>query len=130
MRGTRWSAAAWIAGLGTALVVAGCSHPGTALPPAEAHQGDPDHGKELISQYGCGSCHVIPGVDGANGLVGPPLTQFGKRSYIAGELPNNARNLQRWIENPPAIEPGTAMPDLGVSSIDARDIAAYLLTLG
>jgi cytochrome c1 len=130
MRGARWAAPAWIAGLGAALVVAGCSHPGTAQPPAESHQGDPAHGKALISQYGCGSCHVIPGVDGADGLVGPPLTQFGKRSYIAGELPNNASNLQRWIVDPPAVEPGTAMPDLGVSPIDARDIAAYLLTLG
>ena len=130
MRGTRWSATAWLAGLGAALVVAGCSHPGTAMPPAESHQGDPAHGQQLIAQYGCGSCHEIPGVDGADGLVGPPLTHFGKRSYIAGQLPNNASNLQRWIEDPPAVEPGTAMPDLGVSSIDARDIAAYLLTLG
>lgn len=120
----------WLAGLGTALVVVGCSTPGSHVPAAESHQGDPDRGAKLIAQYGCGSCHEVPGVNGANGLVGPPLTAFGKRSYIAGQLPNNAANLQRWIEDPQAVEPGTAMPNLGVTSIDARDIAAYLLSLG
>jgi cytochrome c len=130
MKRSRWSGPAWVVGLGAALVVAACSSPGTAQPPAESHQGDPGHGKQLIAQYGCGSCHEIPGVAGANGLVGPPLTHFGKRSYVAGVLANNAGNLQRWIEDPPAVDPLTAMPDLGVSTIDARDIAAYLLSLG
>jgi cytochrome c1 len=120
----------WLAGLAAALVAAGCSTPGGSVPSAEAHLGDPDRGARLISHYGCGSCHVVPGVNDADGLVGPPLTDFGRRSYIAGELPNNATNLQRWIRDPRAVEPGTAMPDLGVTSVDARDIAAYLLTLG
>jgi cytochrome c len=120
----------WGAGLFAALVVAGCANPGAAQPPAESHLGDPARGSQLIASYGCGSCHVVPGVRGADGLVGPPLTDFGKRSYIAGELPNNAANLQRWIQDPPSVEPGTAMPNLGVTPIDAQDIAAYLLSLG
>lgn len=126
----RRTALPWLLGLGAAAVVAGCSQPSTTLPPAESHQGDPHRGAELIASYGCGSCHTVPGVTGANGLVGPPLTAFGKRSYIAGVLPNNAANLQRWIEDPQAVVPGNAMPNLGVTSIDARDIAAYLLSLG
>ena len=120
----------WSLGLGAAAVVVGCSTPAATVPPAESHQGDPQRGAQLITQYGCGSCHQVPGVNGANGLVGPPLTAFGKRSYIAGVLPNNATNLQRWIQNPQQVVPGNAMPDLGVTSIDARDIAAYLLSLG
>ncbi|GAA4574540.1 hypothetical protein GCM10023176_41760 [Micromonospora coerulea] len=98
-------------------------------PPPEVHSGRPDRGAELITRYGCGSCHTIPGVSRADGLVGPPLTRFGARSYIAGQLPNNADNLSRWITDPQAVEPGTAMPKLGVSAIDAQDIAAYLYTL-
>ncbi|MEU9743746.1 c-type cytochrome [Micromonospora chersina] len=98
-------------------------------PPPESRTGRPDRGAKLIAQYGCGSCHTVPGVDRAGGLVGPPLTRFGARSYIAGELPNNADNLRRWITDPQAVEPGTAMPKLGVSAIDAQDIAAYLYTL-
>jgi cytochrome c1 len=110
------------------VVVAACSRT-PAPPPPESRAGHPDRGAELIARYGCGSCHTIPGINRANGLVGPPLTRFGARSYIAGELPNNAGNLQRWISDPQAVEPGTAMPDLGVGAIDAQDIAAYLYTL-
>lgn len=98
-------------------------------PPAEVPSGDPARGARLIDQYGCGSCHTVPGVRGANGLVGPPLIRFGSRSYIAGELPNSGANLQRWIRHPQEVEPGTAMPDLGVTKTDAEDIAAYLFTL-
>lgn len=98
-------------------------------PPPESRNGRPDRGAELISRYGCGSCHTIPGVNRADGLVGPPLTRFGARSYIAGQLPNNADNLRRWVSDPQAVEPGTAMPNLGVTAIDAQDIAAYLYTL-
>ncbi|MGW3808894.1 c-type cytochrome [Micromonospora sp. NPDC005113] len=98
-------------------------------PPPESRNGRPDRGAKLIAQYGCGSCHTIPGINRADGLVGPPLTRFGARSYIAGQLPNNADNLRRWIADPQAVEPGTAMPNLGISAIDAQDIAAYLYTL-
>jgi cytochrome c1 len=73
---------------------------------------------------------VVPGVREANGTVGPPLIDFRDRGYIAGELPNNATNLIRWIMDPRGVEPGTDMPDLGVTDQQARDIAAYLYTLG
>jgi cytochrome c1 len=98
-------------------------------PPSQSRDGYPERGARLIQQYGCGSCHTVPGVDRADGLVGPPLTRFGARSYIAGELANNADNLGRWIQDPQSVEPGTAMPNLGISEVDARDIAAYLFTL-
>jgi cytochrome c2 len=91
--------------------------------------GNPDRGPLLIRSYGCGTCHTIAGVTGANGLVGPPLTGIAQRSYIAGVLPNAPENMVRWIENPKAVDSLTAMPVLGVSSADARDIAAYLYTL-
>ena len=44
-------------------------------------------------------------------------------------LPNTPQNLIRWIQNPPAVDPLTAMPNVGVTQADARDIAAYLYTL-
>lgn len=94
-----------------------------------AINGDPHRGKALIQSYGCGACHIIPGVPGAKGLVGPPLMYFAERTMIAGEVPNVPNNLVSWVENPPAIEPNTAMPNLGVSQAQAQDIAAYLYTL-
>lgn len=88
-----------------------------------------ERGARLISQVGCGSCHVVPGIRGAQGRVGPPLSFWSQRVYIAGRLPNRTDNLVPWLMNPPAVEPGTAMPDLGLTEAQARDIAAYLYTL-
>lgn len=99
---------------------------------AQARQvegGSPERGKEAIAAYGCGSCHMIPGIPGARGKVGPPLTDWSERVYIAGEVANSTDFLIRWIEMPQAIEPKTAMPNLRVTEGDARDIAAYLYTL-
>ena len=91
--------------------------------------GDPDRGQAEISSYGCSSCHTIPGVHGANALVGPPLTHMGARTYVAGMLQNTPDNLEEWIKDPPHINPKTAMPNLHVTSSDARDITTYLYSL-
>jgi cytochrome c2 len=96
---------------------------------ARAAVGDPQQGKQLIAQYGCAACHIIPGIREARGLVGPPLFDFADRTMIAGELPNTAVNLERWLENPPGVEPRTAMPNVGLTAPQAQDIAAYLYTL-
>jgi cytochrome c2 len=91
--------------------------------------GNAQHGRDLIRHYGCGSCHVIPGIAGADATVGPPLTQMGRRIYVAGMLRNTPDNLARWIEHPQQIAPGNAMPEMGIGQAQAQDIAAYLLTL-
>jgi cytochrome c2 len=91
--------------------------------------GNAGRGREVIEQFDCGSCHTIPGVRGARGLVGPPLLWFSRRTYIAGELPNTPDNLMLWVRAPRSIEPNTAMPPLGLSEQQARDVAAYLYTL-
>ncbi|MGW9063557.1 c-type cytochrome [Achromobacter animicus] len=94
-----------------------------------ARVGDARAGRDALQQYLCVTCHAIPGVPGAWNYVGPSLDQMGERPYIAGVLPNTPANMERWLRNPPAVKPGTAMPDLGVSEQDARDIAAFLRTL-
>jgi cytochrome c len=33
--------------------------------------GDVENGMALIEAAGCGSCHIIPGIENARGLVGP-----------------------------------------------------------
>lgn len=91
--------------------------------------GDADRGAELIASSGCGSCHTIPGIEDADAVVGPPLTDMGRREYIAGNLPNEPDNMIRWLIDPQAIEPGTAMPTIGLTEAEARHIAAYLYTL-
>jgi cytochrome c len=120
-----FAAAAMIAGA----LVAGCREASGGESRTVVAGGDADRGKTAIATYGCGSCHLIPGIRTARGMVGPPLEYWSKRTYIAGEVPNTPDFLVRWIEGPQAIEPGTAMQNLGVSEAAARDIAAYLYTL-
>jgi cytochrome c1 len=91
--------------------------------------GDARRAPELMQGYGCTACHTIPGLSNAKGNVGPPLTRFGDRTYIAGMLRNTPANLVRWIRDPQGVVPGNAMPNMGVSDAQARDIAAYLYTL-
>ena len=110
-----------------ALAAAGCDN---AKERAVARTGgDPDRGMQAIGHYGCSSCHTIPGVRGADALVGPSLDRVGGRMYIGGVLQNTPGNMMRWLENPPGVDPMTAMPNMHVSDADARDIASYLYTL-
>jgi cytochrome c1 len=112
-----------------ALVLCACHHESDERTARQLTNGDPDRGQVAIERYGCGACHQVRGVNGANGMVGPPLSNIGSRMYLAGQLPNSATNLVQWIRDPQKVEPGTAMPNLNVSEADARDIAAYLYTL-
>jgi len=91
--------------------------------------GDADHGRVLLGSYGCGTCHSIPNVAGANGRVGPPLWGMADRGYIGGVLPNTEDAMVRWIQDPLEVTPRTAMPNLGVSETDARHMTAYLFSL-
>lgn len=91
--------------------------------------GNAERGRQVFAEYGCGSCHLIPNVPGAHSTVAPPLTYWADRVYIAGNLPNRPDNLVRWLMDPQAIEPGTAMPNLFVTEQDARDMSAYLYSL-
>jgi len=119
---------AWVALPAAALtILVACGEQPARDRAAQVPGGNPERGARLITTYGCGSCHTVAGVRGADGMVGPPLTDVGKRTYLAGELPTGAQTMQRWIRSPQSVEPGTAMPDLGVTAQDARDLAAFLL---
>lgn len=91
--------------------------------------GSSERGRATIEAYGCGKCHTIPGIRGANGVVGPPLESLAQRTYIGGNFPNTAETLTHWIMTPQEMKPGTAMPSLGLSESQARDVVAYLETL-
>jgi cytochrome c len=116
-------------GLCLLIALAGCQGGHAEARGRTVPGGDARRGESVIEAFGCGACHTIPGVDGASGMVGPPLTSWARRAYIAGTLPNAPENLIRWVVDPHAVEPGTAMPQLGVNEAQARDIAAYLYTL-
>jgi cytochrome c2 len=100
--------------------------PPKAVASQPAAEGNADAGKAAIDKYGCNACHVIPGVEGPRGMVGPSLEHLKSRPFLAGNLPNNRETLVRWVQNPQAINPQDTMPNLGVTPADAKDIAAYL----
>ena len=114
-----------------ALLFVGCdSRPAMSRTEAiELTGGMPERGREAFRRYGCGACHTVSEVPGANGLVGPPLDGVGARAYVAGVLTNTPTNLVRWIRTPREVDSLTAMPDVGVTAEDAWDIAAFLYTL-
>jgi cytochrome c len=90
--------------------------------------GSVKRGQLAFAKYGCGGCHTAKGLPQASGTVGPPLDGVGARGIIGGRLENKPDNLELWIQNPQKVSPGTAMPNLGVTPGDARDLAAFLYT--
>jgi len=110
-----------------ALILVGCEKPKS--PSTLVAGGNPSTGRAVMTDLGCSSCHTIPGVPGADALVGPPLTQMASRVYIGGVLKNTPENMIRWLKNPPGVDPMTAMPNLHVTDQQARDLAGYLYTL-
>jgi cytochrome c len=91
--------------------------------------GNAAEGKLVITRQACGSCHRIPGIDLADGMTGPPLAHIASQQIIAGKLPNTAATLAAFLRSPQSVVPGGTMPDMGLTQRQARDAAAYLLTL-
>ncbi len=115
---------------GVSLLVLGLLAAAARAESSEAYVvGSPGHGAELIAEKGCGSCHMIPGIRGADGLVGPPLILWGRRIFVAGLLRNTQQNVAAWVLNPQRFVPGNAMPSTGLTPSDALDVAAYLESL-
>ena len=112
---------------GASVVLASCKNEdGQAAPFQTASARE---GVRVIRQAGCGSCHTIPGIENADGLVGPPLDHMGHRIFIAGVLRNTPDNMVAWLRDPQRIVPGNAMPVMGLSEKQAQAITDYLYSL-
>jgi cytochrome c oxidase subunit II len=98
-------------------------------PAAEPADGSPAAaGRQVFTSQACAGCHAIRGV--AAGQLGPDLTHFGSRRTIAGGmLPNTPANLEKWLRNPPAVKPGSLMPDLKLTQEQVIALVAYLTSL-
>lgn len=120
---------ALVGALGALVLTGGCRAVQPTSPQAVTG-GDAQRGLAAIEAYGCSSCHVIPGVRTVEeSWVGPPLTNYGRRAYVAGVVTNTQEHLQRWLLDPRSVDPLTAMPDVGLTELEALDIAAYLQRL-
>lgn len=86
-------------------------------------------GYQVFMSKACVGCHTIDGTP-ARGKVGPNLTHVGSRTTIAaGLLENTPENLARWLDNPPAVKPGSLMPRLGLTPEEIQALVAYLSSL-
>ena len=105
--------------------------PAAAAGPEVAPGSPAAEGAQIIATKPCVGCHTIPGVPGATGTVGPNLAGVASRTKIAGgAVPNTGPDdLKKWIMNPGALKPGTAMPNVGLTDDEATKIVAYLETL-
>jgi nitric oxide reductase subunit C len=66
----------------------------------------------------CVACHAV---GGRGGNVGPALDGLASRMDPA--------TLDRWLADPQAVKPGTAMPNLGLSDEVRTELVAWLSTL-
>jgi cytochrome c oxidase subunit 2 len=103
-------------------------------PPPEPAEGSPAaRGRAVFLAKPCVGCHAIQGV--AAGGLGPDLTHFGSRKTIAGGMltPRDpgafGRDLARWLKDPPAVKPGSLMPNLQLSDAEVAALVAYLTSL-
>jgi cytochrome c2 len=92
--------------------------------------GNAERGKAVAAQYGCNVCHAIPGVEGPQGSLGPSLAGVASRPAISfNTVPNTPENLAKFVQNPASLNPQSSMPPIGLTDVEAKDVAAYLGTL-
>jgi cytochrome c oxidase subunit 2 len=92
---------------------------------------DPDAaaGKVAFLSKPCAACHTVRGTP-ATGTTGPDLTHIGSRRTIAAGLLETTRgSLAAWIADPQTLKPGNNMPMVPLTSIELRDISAYMESL-
>ena len=89
-------------------------------------------GKRLLIESGCLGCHKYRG---RGGVLGPVITHVGDKTvhdfdfrHVLGE-----HTVGQWLYEhfmvPGEISPGTTMPDMGFTSVEARQLASYMMSL-
>lgn len=100
----------------------------SALP----HADNIARGKRMVVEKGCLGCHKYRG---RGGKLGPDITYVGDKTahgfdfkHVHGE-----HTVENWLfahfKSPTAVVPNTLMPDLKLSDAEARDLAAYMISL-
>ena len=77
-------------------------------------------GPQAPAMFGqlCTACHAV---GGSGGTIGPALDGIGTR--------RDAAWLDKWLVDPQALKPGTAMPQLPMSDTERAELVQYLSEL-
>jgi mono/diheme cytochrome c family protein len=78
-------------------------------------------GKRLFEERGCRGCHAVAADERSVTARVPHLAGIGSKV--------TARWLDRWLADPKAYNPDTAMPKLELTDAERHAVVAYLLTL-
>ncbi len=91
----------------------------------------------IFNRGGCGNCHTIPGIPGADGNIGPDLSTLGKVAGKRRKGYSAKKYIQESIRNPNVfIVPGFGkgiMPSRFGKTLSEKDlklVADYLASLG
>src|SRR6185436_12413994 len=84
-------------------------------------------GKAVVDSVGCRACHAlspdeVAGQLGADKNIAPNLSSVAEKT--------DARWMYHWVKNPRGYSDVARMPSLRLSEDEARNVTAYLLTLG
>jgi len=86
-------------------------------------------GQEVFLSQSCVNCHRVRGTP-AKGTYAPDLTHLMSRQTLAsGMVPNTAKDLRKWLDDPQKVKPGCLMPAFALSGDDRELLGRYLLTL-
>ncbi|MEJ7732950.1 MAG: c-type cytochrome, partial [Polyangiaceae bacterium] len=103
-------------------------------PPVSLDGADLARGRKLLEDKGCGSCHAFTGVPALAGGTAPRLGERELRSAVA-LAPDlrfardrfRAAELWRWMADPKAVKPDTAMPLTPSTPEELKHMTAYIL---
>jgi len=84
-------------------LISGCRGGQTTHPYTVSTGGSADRGRGTIVAYECAKCHTIPGIPGANGVVGPPLVPFAANLH--------RRKFRKYTRQSCALGDGTAIDE-------------------
>jgi mono/diheme cytochrome c family protein len=92
-----------------------------------------DHGRSLVGEYGCASCHVINGVKKPENFA-PELSRIGSKPFAQLAFPKDVKHslpdyLNAKISNPRAFGSGLKMPKFAVSPSEIDALSTALLSL-
>jgi cytochrome c oxidase subunit II len=94
-----------------------------------AATGDAAKGAQVFQSSACVGCHTVAGTP-AVGKIGPNLTHVGSRLTLAGAiLDNKPDQLAMWLHDPPAVKPGSLMPNLHLTDDQVSSLTVYLESL-